>query len=1026
MAPWDDAQTKILEGSVKRFRETAGAKRDEVVAATLGLLEQVALGQLEGLTPEARTTAVRKWLVDRCSIRKEKTKQTGVMKGTIRGCDLWLDEHMEEVRREAYADGTSDPLNRFNRTWWDLWGDEDEEVRKEYKAKGKELRALVNADGCKIAPRVLPAQSLSNSLGVLCRSFERKALIENGAYCVVMYAAQTTDEGPVVGLIDHQGEHGASSNFSDGVMKNKLWSSLWDEFGEWSTTQLQKKAMVVDGTGKAGKPSKAQKKTDFGPLLSIDEETGLPLMLSGDELDSLAASGVVQKWAAIVREFLTRQYLAASNGTVSRIPWKALQTRATCLSEEMWLPDVGFADPSHMRREQMIALCRHWRTGQDGPDGVKAFQFHSFIDRTGDLTSAMYDEYFQQWTDGKPTREAERRRDAQRLQFNAEGPASPASTEAASKEQDRKASSKAARKRKPKKSAAATSKPPPKAKARKAASTKAKGKRRVTIEDESSEESPSVSEDESVPSSEVEESDESGQHSGSDESVLEMPEQAFQAGQEMLVDFAAKCPKDVSRGRKRSLFLASLSSDSRYKAVVTEYIRASMGGGVSAFKPSSITVAPWADWGWTSPSLPELPHATVDGLSRLIQFLQTEPWKRNNHASLKHVEQALLAVGLALRDLHNSQFANDPDEPPPAHVPVYVQNTLLDFHSTAEQLLDAIHPISRLLILDHPPSGPSASAAPNWTPPSPVSQSRSVEQTPDPIQMWDGEDIPCRPTLKLKRLRRAADARASKGEGSSSLQPSVHLDQASTIKQTNIQHRLPEAEQAEGSGASVIKQTNIRHELSETVPHGLSLVSAPSEGHTRLGIQQTNGDRDRLPDEAAGPSQPGNVRKETTTPSPQMESLTVETKAAGRTQVETEETELPVETIAVPSEDAALNENQGTSGSSRDHKRRAEDRDGSEEATPSMKKRRHVDETEPQAKSSAPTTSSEVMPPPPLAVPAPLPLPPMPPVQPPAPIPVQPGMGALAEPSRRSQRLSRGGQQARERQRKINLGKLHE
>ncbi|TFY51082.1 hypothetical protein EVJ58_g10751 [Rhodofomes roseus] len=59
MAPWDDAQTKILEGSVKRFRETAGAKRDEVIAATLGLLEQVALGQLEGLTPEARTTVGR-------------------------------------------------------------------------------------------------------------------------------------------------------------------------------------------------------------------------------------------------------------------------------------------------------------------------------------------------------------------------------------------------------------------------------------------------------------------------------------------------------------------------------------------------------------------------------------------------------------------------------------------------------------------------------------------------------------------------------------------------------------------------------------------------------------------------------------------------------------------------------------------------------------------------------------------------------------------------------------------------------
>lgn len=156
-------------------------------------------------------------MADRSKTRKAKAKKKGVMQGAIRGCDLWLEEYKAEVHDDAYGNGTGNALRNFTKARWAAWSEMPEEEKAIYNERAKELRGLVNKDGAKIIPRVLPSQYASSrlssvsspltdnraftkSLGTLCRSFERKVLIETGAYVVMMYAARTTDRGCIVGL----------------------------------------------------------------------------------------------------------------------------------------------------------------------------------------------------------------------------------------------------------------------------------------------------------------------------------------------------------------------------------------------------------------------------------------------------------------------------------------------------------------------------------------------------------------------------------------------------------------------------------------------------------------------------------------------------------------------------------------------------------------------------------------------------------------------------------------------------------
>ena len=68
---------------------------------------------------------------------------------------------------------------------------------------------------------------------------------------------------------------------------------------------------------------------------------------------------------------------------------------------------------------------------------------------------------------------------------------------------------------------------------------------------------------------------------------------------------------------------------------------------------------PWASWSYQGCHLPEEVHSEDDGLWPLLDYLNT-PFYGSDSASggvkWERVEQALLAVGLALRDLDIVQF----------------------------------------------------------------------------------------------------------------------------------------------------------------------------------------------------------------------------------------------------------------------------------------------------------------------------------------------------------------------------------
>lgn len=75
----------------------------------------------------------------------------------------------------------------------------------------------------------------------------------------------------------------------------------------------------------------------------------------------------------------------------------------------MWLRDIGFQDPSHLNKKQLIDLCKHWRNRQDELEGVKAFKFKRYINAEGEHEGEEYDAYFERWKAEAPAREANRR-----------------------------------------------------------------------------------------------------------------------------------------------------------------------------------------------------------------------------------------------------------------------------------------------------------------------------------------------------------------------------------------------------------------------------------------------------------------------------------------------------------------------------------------------------------------------------------------------------------------------------------------
>ena len=96
---------------------------------------------------------------------------------------------------------------------------------------------------------------------------------------------------------------GAKSNFKDTINME-----TWEPATLWETiVQFHRDFWKVDSSGKAmssgTKTSKAKPTRNFGRLLKVGEEDGLPVLPSRAELE-LWKSQSAQYWSAVVRQFL--------------------------------------------------------------------------------------------------------------------------------------------------------------------------------------------------------------------------------------------------------------------------------------------------------------------------------------------------------------------------------------------------------------------------------------------------------------------------------------------------------------------------------------------------------------------------------------------------------------------------------------------------------------------------------------------------------------------------------------------------
>ena len=96
---------------------------------------------------------------------------------------------------------------------------------------------------------------------------------------------------------------GAKSNFKDTIN-----TETWEPATLWETiVQFHRDFWKVDSSGKAmssgTKTSKAKPTRNFGRLLEVGEEDGLPVLPSRAELESWKSQSA-QYWSAVVRQFL--------------------------------------------------------------------------------------------------------------------------------------------------------------------------------------------------------------------------------------------------------------------------------------------------------------------------------------------------------------------------------------------------------------------------------------------------------------------------------------------------------------------------------------------------------------------------------------------------------------------------------------------------------------------------------------------------------------------------------------------------
>ena len=107
---------------------------------------------------------------------------------------------------------------------------------------------------------------------------------------------------------------------------------------------------------------------------------------------------------------------------------------------------------------------------------------------------------------------------------------------------------------------------------------------------------------------------------------------------------------------------------------------------------------PWALWSYDKPTLPTSVHASATGLRQAFEWLKAKRYASRDHHLNRagELEQAVLGIGLILRDLMKMQFAHSPSSKD-THGRVLAQIQLsLDFGRDIALLEDALTHITTI------------------------------------------------------------------------------------------------------------------------------------------------------------------------------------------------------------------------------------------------------------------------------------------------------------------------------------------
>lgn len=297
-------------------------------------------------------------------------------KGTTRGCDLWA---REEENKTAILQGVYQrhrgvsPLDAYCSSMWKTWKALSKQDRAYWAAKATAVRAAVNGNLRDYEPPQLTVEYAASTLtrwtnansvqGSQCRDGQEgqrdsEEVVGGVGSLRVRLVGRTYGRQrlPVRHVSPAMSRFGApwsmTDDHSDDAMKLMFGQNISAHYmhagkyfaedtyiadfkecvmkwREWDDSD-EDTSILLGGTNKQ---SKAQPRSNLGPLYEMDEATGLPILPPVQLLERLESKNS-HYWVALVRQFLNHHYSACTGvaypsmlTTLQRLPRVAKSRR---------------------------------------------------------------------------------------------------------------------------------------------------------------------------------------------------------------------------------------------------------------------------------------------------------------------------------------------------------------------------------------------------------------------------------------------------------------------------------------------------------------------------------------------------------------------------------------------------------------------------------------------------------------------------------------------------------------------------